>query len=65
MPLKCVPKCFSNYKSSGCNVSAYKFPREESEKNKWFMSIPRLNWTVTKFTAVCKLHWPDEAEFTL
>ena len=66
MPLKCcVPKCSSNYKSSGCNKSVYKFPREESEKNKWFISIPRLNWTVTKFTAVCKLHWPDEAEFTL
>ena len=66
MPLKCcVPKCSSNYKPSGCNVSVYKFPREESEKNKWFMSIPRLNCTVTKLTAVCKLHWPDEAEFTL
>ena len=66
MPLKCcVLKCSSNYKSSACNVSVYKFPREESEKNKWFMSIPRLNCTVTKLTAVCKLHWPDEAEFTL
>ncbi|XP_012559127.1 uncharacterized protein LOC105845669 [Hydra vulgaris] len=66
MPLKCcVPNCSSNYKSSACNVSVYKFPHEVCEKTKWFMSIARLNWTVTKYTVVCKLHWPYDAEFKL
>ena len=31
MPLKCcVPNCCSNYKSSDCKISAYKYPREVS-----------------------------------
>ena len=48
MPLKCcVPNCYSNYKSSDFKISAvYKFPREVSEKNKCFLSIPRSHWTV-------------------
>ncbi|XP_047142826.1 uncharacterized protein LOC124817080 [Hydra vulgaris] len=66
MPLKCcVPNCYSNYKSSDCKISVYKFPREISEKNNWFMSIPRSHWTLTKYSVVCKLHWAEDAEFTL
>ena len=66
MPLKCcVPNCCSNYKSSDCKIPVYKFLREVSKKNKWFLSIPRSHWTVTKYSIVCKLDWPDDAEFTL
>ena len=65
MPLKCcVPNCCSNYKSLDCKISVYKFPCEVSEKNKWFLSNPRSHWTVTKYSVVYKLHWPDDAELT-
>ena len=67
MPLKCcVPECESNYKSSGgVYVSVYKLPSDENERKKWISAIPRANIVITKYTAVCRRHWPDDAEFSL
>ena len=51
MPLKCcIPKCVSNYKSTGSSVSNYKLPRDEEEKMKWISVIPRSNLVVSKYT---------------
>ena len=66
MPLKCcVPKCNSNYKTSAEAVSVYKFPKDEEEKKKWLRVIPRVNMTVTKYTAVCKKHWPESCKMVV
>ena len=67
MPLKCcVPECESNYKSSGgVYVSVYKLPSDENERKKWISASPRANIVITKYTAVCRRHWPDDAEFSL
>lgn len=68
MGLKCcVPNCDSNYdknvKKSGKYVSVYSFPRVEEERNKWKKVIPRSNLVITDHTRVCRLHWPENADF--
>ena len=66
MPLKCcIPKCVSNYKSTGNSVSIYKLPRDEEEQKKWISVIPRSNLVVSKYTAICRIHWPEDAPFIL
>jgi hypothetical protein len=57
--------CNSNYKSSGGEfVSVYKFPQNDEERKKWISAIPRQNLVVSKYTAVCRKHWPEDACFT-
>jgi len=63
MVLKCcVPRCNGNYASSKDKVSIYKFPKEEGKRRAWASAIPRSNLIVTAYTAVCRRHWPDDAE---
>ena len=64
MVLKCcVPRCYGNYASSKDKVSIYKFSKEEDKRRAWASAIPRSNLIVTAYTAVCRRHWPDDAEF--
>ena len=64
MVLKCcVSHCNGNYASSKDKVSIYKFPKEDDKRRGWASAIPRSNFKVTAYTAVCRRHWPDDAEF--
>ena len=64
MPLKCcVPRCKSNYTSMNTKVPVYTFPKDLNEQKKWINNIPHIDFTVTKYSAVCRLHWPDDAAF--
>ena len=63
MPLKCcAPNCSSNYKTSNEKVSVYKFPKDEEEKEVWRKAIPRSNLEISKYTAVCRKHWPEDCK---
>ena len=35
------------------------------DKKKWIAAIPRANLIVSKYTAVCRKHWPQNATFVL
>ena len=64
MVLKCcVPMCNSNYATTEGTVSIYKLPRKEDDRKKWIAAIPRANIVISKYTAVCRKHWPENAEF--
>lgn len=64
----CVPNCNSNYRVTKKDPnfqrqSVYKFPKDKDECNEWIAAIPRKNLFVTEYTVVCRLHWPEDAEF--
>lgn len=61
MPDKCcVPKCNSNYKTSGEGyVSVFKFPKDVEQRKEWIKSIPRKDWEPQKFSVVCIKHFHD------
>ena len=66
MVLKCcVPNCGSNYASSNDKVPVYKLLQNNEDKKKWIAAIPRANLVVSKYTAVCRKHWPKNATFVL
>ena len=66
MVLKCcVPNCKINYASSNDKVPAYKLPQNNKDKKKWIVVIPRANFVVSKYTAVCRIHWPENTTFIL
>lgn len=60
MPRKCcVPNCKSNYKSNQSvgSISTFSFPKDEQLKKQWLRVIPRQDWSPTKYSAVCSLHF--------
>ena len=72
MPLKCcVPLCSSNYETKEKNkvvktkeyVPMYRFPKDKEEQTLWKRQIPRVDLVVTKHSAVCRNHWPQNADF--
>ena len=81
MALKCcVRNCESNYNPKTGNKTAtvpkkkyvpvYKLPSEElqpGERAKWVSVIPRESnhLEFSKYAAVCKNHWPEDAPFVL
>ena len=66
MVLKCcVPNCKINYAFSNGKVSVYKLPQNNEDKKKWIAAIPRANLVVSKYTAVCRKHRPENATFGL
>ena len=74
MPLKCCSEmwiklwCSKKTKRDGDYVSVYKLPEEKlqpEERNKWITAIPRSNFKISKYTAICRKHWPEDAPFTL
>lgn len=59
----CVPGCFANYDTwlkENKVVSAFKFPENEDLRTKWQKAIPRGNWTPTRYSYVCILHFKDD-----
>ena len=63
----CVPRCKGNYKSTGVNVSIYRFPNEKyfpEEREKWIRAIPRprSDYKITNNMGVCRAHWPPDME---
>ena len=58
----CVTLCKGNYTSSNERVPVYKLSQDEEEKKKWIFVIPKANLVVSKYTAVCGKHWPNDAE---
>jgi hypothetical protein len=63
----CVYGCKTNYlsanKSSGdMQVSVFRFPKDEDEKQAWVSAIPNAKFTFSKNTVVCELHWPSGFE---
>ena len=64
MVLKCcVLNSKSIYAFSNDKVPVYKLPQNNKDKKKWIAAIPRANLVVSKYTAVCKKHWPENAAF--
>ncbi|XP_076281087.1 THAP domain-containing protein 1 A-like [Lasioglossum baleicum] len=63
MPRRCcVPNCKGNYDTTlkGNNyISVFKFPKDEQLRKKWMAAIPHKNWTLTKYSAVCSLHFAE------
>ncbi|XP_076686203.1 uncharacterized protein LOC143378372 [Andrena cerasifolii] len=63
MPRRCcVPGCKGNYDStlkSDNYISVFLFPKNEELQKKWVAAIPRKQWTPTKYSAVCSLHFAD------
>ena len=56
----CVYACKTNYSSAKLKsdkISKYRFPKDETEKERCIKSIPTANLRVTKDTVVCTLHW--------
>lgn len=41
-------------------VSAFKFPEKEDLRTKWTEAVPRENWTPTKYSYICILHFKDD-----
>ena len=65
MVLKCcVPNGKSNFASSSDKVPVYKLP-ENNEDKKWIAAILRVNLVVSKYTALCRKHVPENATFVL
>ena len=60
----CVPSCNSGYKSSKNpeKVALFKFPKDESLKNKCIKAIPRKTWTVNNSHRVSTNHF-GESDF--
>ena len=40
-------------------------PQNNKDKKKWIAAIPRANFVVSKYTAACRKHWPENAAFVL
>ncbi|XP_045102505.1 THAP domain-containing protein 1 B-like [Portunus trituberculatus] len=60
MPYKCcVPLCKGNYKS-GPKVCLFSFPKEKKLARAWLHAIKRTDFTPTKYTKVCELHFRSE-----
>lgn len=59
----CVPGCKSNYnstlKAGGSMVSTFGFPKDGILKGKWLKAIPRDNWSPSKYSVVCSIHFPE------
>lgn len=69
MPRKCsVPGCKSNYDSecriTKTTITTFSFPKDDTLRNKWLRAIPRENWTPSKATVVCVLHFEDRYVIT-
>ena len=61
----CVYACkiyYSSEKLKSDKISLYRFPKDETEKEKWMKAIPNANLRVSKDTVVCALHWPSGFE---
>ncbi|CAI9722579.1 domain-containing 5 isoform X1 [Octopus vulgaris] len=56
MPQCCVPQC--NNRSENCDLSFYRFPTAEMDKNKWLKAIKRQNFIPTTNSRVCSWHFP-------
>ena len=64
MPLKCcVLFCKSNYHSTETKTSICKFPKDPEEKRRWSDCVTRADFIVSNYTAVCRMHWADDAPF--
>ncbi|XP_076053922.1 uncharacterized protein LOC143032780 [Oratosquilla oratoria] len=60
MPNKCcVPHCKGNYQT-GPQVSAFSFPNDEDLRARWLRAIRRADFTPTRQTKVCELHFAPE-----
>ena len=66
MGKKCyVYACKTNYSSEKLKsdkISVYRFPEDETEKEKWIKAVPNANLRVTRDTVVCELHQPSGFE---
>ncbi|CAL1292875.1 unnamed protein product [Larinioides sclopetarius] len=63
MPSSCVvPLCKSNYNKNGHNIKVYSFSAETELRRKWILAIKRDNFTPTKYSKVCQLHF-NESDF--
>ena len=61
----CVYACKTNYSSEKLKsdkILVHRFPKDETEKEKWINAILNANLRVTKDTVVCALHWPSGFE---
>ena len=66
MVLKCcVSNCKSNYASCNDKVLVYKLPQNNGDKKKWIAAKPRPNLVVSKYAAVCRKYWPENATLFL
>lgn len=62
----CVPGCKSNYAStlkSEPARSTFSFPKDRELQNIWLRAIHREEYTLTKYSTVCSLHF-EQSEIT-
>lgn len=55
----CVPGCQSNYYSDS-HISVFKFPSDDARKAEWVRKIHRDNFTPSKTSVVCILHFSED-----
>lgn len=62
MPFRCcVPSCSGNYGYGNApKVAVFSFPEDENLKTAWLKAIPRANFTPSKYSKVCELHFSKE-----
>ena len=64
MPLKyCVPLSKSHYLSTETKILIYKLPKDPEERKRRSDAVLRADFIVSDYTAVCRLHWPDDSPF--
>ncbi len=63
MASKCVvPNCTSLSKDgANTGVSWHKMPKDDELLQLWIKNIPRENWTPTKWSQICSLHFHEDS----
>ena len=54
---KCCIRTGLSDSVSPVGISRHKFPTDEAMHGKWIRAIPRKNWTPSKNTVICSLHF--------
>jgi hypothetical protein len=57
----CIPKCRTGLRGnvSPEGISRHQFPTDEAMLGRWLRAIPRKDWTPSKNTVICSLHFRD------
>lgn len=55
----CVPNCNSNYDSTDCYITVFKFPNDPKRLADWISKIPRADLVVNGNTRICEKHFDE------
>ena len=67
MPNCCIPGCDYKRRQGHLNgpVTSFKFPDEESLREKWMDAIGLIDWKAPKFAYLCSLHFKKVTPYQL